>query len=87
MGRHEKLRQKILSATSDAKIRFDDLRSFLRYFGFDERIRGDHHLFRREDVEERMNLQRDGHKAKPYQVRQVRAIILRYGIGAEADDA
>jgi hypothetical protein len=35
-------------------------------------------LFRRSGVEERINLQRDGGHAKPYQVKQVRAIVLRY---------
>ena len=46
--------------------------------GFEERIRGSHHIYRKAGVEEKINLQRDGGKAKPYQVRQVRAVILRY---------
>ena len=50
------------------------------------RIRGSHHIFRRRGVEEKVNLQRDDNKAKPYQVRQVRNVILRYGLG-EIDDA
>ena len=45
--------------------------------GFTERIRGSHHIFRREGVRELINLQRDGSQAKPYQVRQVRQVILR----------
>lgn len=44
-----------------------------------------HHIFRRTDVEERINLQRQGNKAKPYQVRQVRAVILRYRLGEVSD--
>jgi hypothetical protein len=39
--------------------------------------------FRRQDVEEKINLQRDGGKAKPYQVKQVRAVILKYKLGGE----
>jgi hypothetical protein len=50
------------------------------------RVRGSHHIFRRQGVEEKVNLQRDNNKAKPYQVRQVRKVILRYGLG-EIDDA
>ena len=46
--------------------------------GFEERTRGSHHIFRKQGVEEKINLQRDGNKAKVYQVRQVRAIILKY---------
>jgi hypothetical protein len=48
---------------------------------FDKRVNGSHHLFRKAGVEERINLQRDGNNAKPYQVKQVRAVILRYRLG------
>ena len=53
--------------------------------GFEERIRGSHHIYRRADVEERLNLQCEGAKAKPYQVRQVRAVILKYRLGVDDD--
>jgi hypothetical protein len=49
--------------------------------GFEERVKGSHHLFRAGGIEERINLQRDGRDAKPYQVKQVRAIILKYKLG------
>jgi len=45
------------------------------------RIRGSHHVFRKEGIEEMINLQREGNNAKPYQVRQVRYIILKYQLG------
>ncbi len=83
MGKHEKLIDRILRGESDANIPFDDLRSVLARLGFDERVRGSHHLYRKEDVEEKINLQRGGSKAKPYQVRQVRAIILKYHLAGE----
>ncbi len=44
----------------------------------EERIRGSHHTFRQGDVVEKINLQRDGNKAKVYQVRQVRVVLLKY---------
>ncbi len=78
MNRNDRLRQRILSGRADANIRFDTLRLFLLRLGFVERVRGSHHVFRKEGVRERLNLQRDGNHAKPYQVRQVRQIILRY---------
>lgn len=81
MGRYDKLLTQVLRGTSDANIAFDDLCQLLRYLGFDERVRGSHHIFRRAGVEERINLQRDGSKAKPYQVRQVRAVVVRYSLG------
>ena len=36
-----------------------------------------------EEVVERINLQRDGSKAKAYQVRQVRNVILKYSLGGK----
>ena len=81
MGRFEELRLRILQQKSDANIDFDELRNLLEWLGFDERIRGSHHIFRRQGVRELVNLQREGSKAKVYQVRQVRQVILRYGLG------
>ena len=61
-------------------IGFEDLCQLLQTLAFDMRVRGSHHIFRRAGVEEKINLQREGHEAKPYQVKQVRAVILRYGL-------
>ena len=74
---------KILRGTSDANIRFEELRELLIRLGFEERIRSSHHTFRKEGIEEKINIQKDGAKAKPYQVRQVRSILLRYKIVGE----
>lgn len=73
--------RRLLSGASDATIRFDDLCSLLQNLGFDKRVKGGHHLFRKSGVEERINLQREGNNAKPYQVKQVRAVILKYKLG------
>ena len=81
MGNYEKLRSRILEGSSDANISFDELRQLLRRLGFEERVRGGHHNFRKHGVEEKVNLQKEGAKAKPYQVRQVRAVILKYRLG------
>lgn len=85
MDKHEKLLLQVLRGASDASIRFDDLRALLRSLGFDERTKGSHQSFRRAGVEEKLNLQRDGSKAKVYQVRQVRAVVLKYRLGGDAD--
>lgn len=85
MGTHGKLLRRILEGCSDANIDFSDLQALLLHLGFDERTRGSHHIFRRADVEERINFQRQGNKAKPYQVRQVRAVIVRYKLGEVTD--
>lgn len=86
MGKFDKLIQKILRGTSDANIGFDDLCDLLRKLGFQERVRGSHHVFRKQGVEDKINLQRDGSKAKPYQVRQVRSVLLRYRLLEEGDE-
>lgn len=79
----KKTLRRVLSGTSDANIRFDDLCQLLSSLGFDLRVRGSHHMFRKAGVEEKINLQREGSEAKPYQVRQVRAVLLKYRFGAE----
>ena len=57
----------------------------MRNLGFDERVRGGHHLYRRKGVLEKVNLQRDDGNAKPYQVRQVRGLILKYKLRRNPD--
>ena len=80
MGKYEKLLEQILLGNSDANVDFDELCQLLVRLGFEMRVRGSHHIFRKQGVEERINLQRDGGKAKVYQVRQVRSVILRYNL-------
>lgn len=81
----KKTLEKVLRGTSDANIRFDDLRSLLATLGFEERIKGSHHIFTRAGMENRITLQPDGSKAKPYQVKQVRYLIQRHKLGGEND--
>ena len=78
MSQHEKLLHRILLGRSDANIPFSGLRALLVHMGFEGRIRGDHHIFTKDGLDEIINLQPKGAKAKPYQVKQVRNIILKY---------
>jgi hypothetical protein len=73
----------VLLGTSDADIPFAGIRQLLEALGFQERIRGSHHIFTRKGVEEILNLQPRRGKAKSYQVRQVRDVILRYKLEGE----
>ncbi len=79
----DKVLQRVLSGTADAAIRFDDLCRLLENLGFEKRVRGSHHLFRKEGVAAKINLQRDGSQAKAYQVKQVRAIIFEAKLGEQ----
>jgi hypothetical protein len=83
MSKYDKLLFQILRRTADANVPFDDLCKLLQKVGFEERIRSSHHMFRKEGVLEKINLQREGGKAKVYQVRQVRAVLLKYKIGGD----
>lgn len=86
MGQHEKLTQSILSGRQDRNILFSDLSSVLDRLGFDCRVRGDHFIFTKDGVEEIVNIQPIGNKAKSYQVKQVREIILKYHLGGDDDE-
>ena len=52
--------------------------NLLLKFGFTERIKGSHHIFYKEAVDEIINLQPQNNKAKAYQVKQVREILIKY---------
>jgi hypothetical protein len=78
---------KVLTGLSDKNIRFSDLTKLILSLGFAERIKGDHHIFTKAGVVEIINLQplKDG-RAKAYQVKQVRGIILKYKLHKEGED-
>ena len=81
MGKYEKLLEQLLRGKADANVDFYELCQLLLKLGFEQRVRGSHHLFRKQGIEEKINLQKDDGKAKVYQVRQVRSVIVKYGLG------
>lgn len=84
LSRRRRTLGRVLSGTADRNIRFDELRGVLLALGFAERVEGSHHIFARDGVAEILNLQpRDGGQAKPYQVRQVRDVIVKYRLAGE----
>jgi hypothetical protein len=83
MGECEKLYEHIMLRRSDASVSFHELCAFLKRLGFAERIRGDHHIFTMSEVEEILNLQPKRGMAKPYQVRQIRGVLLKYNLRVE----
>jgi hypothetical protein len=79
MSRVKKAVAKILEGRSDANLDFDDLCFVLERAGFTCRPgKGSHNIFFKEGVAEIINLQPKGGKAKAYQVKQVRDLILKY---------
>lgn len=86
MGRREKMFAQVLRGTSDGNISFEAMRHLLKSLGFSERIRGSHHIFAKTGIIEILNLQSDGNSCKPYQVKQVRGVILNNKMGGKTDD-
>ncbi len=77
---------KVLNGASDSNIAFSDLRQLVLSLGFEERIKGSHHIFSKQGVRDIINMQPKGSKAKAYQVKQVRNVILKYRLGGPEDE-
>ena len=86
MNQYEKLLLSILSGTRDKNLLFSDLRAVLERLGFQCRIKGNHFIYTKAGIEEIINIQPMGNMAKPYQVKQVRGIILKYQLGGSVHE-
>ncbi len=86
MGKRKKLLVAIMQGTSDSNIPFAGLCELLKRLGFSTRRKGSHHIFFRKDVPEILNIQPKGSNARPYQVKQIRNVILKYKLGDSKDD-
>lgn len=84
MGKYQKLLLQILGGESDRNISFDAICRLLESMGFEKRIRGSHHVFRKPGIPEKINLQCEGTNAKAYQVAQVRGILVKYRLTKES---
>ncbi len=78
MSKFEKLVQKVLSGRSDCNINFSELCTLLETFGFNNRIKGSHHIYYKEGIDEIINLQPFNNKAKAYPVKQIRRLLIKY---------
>ena len=77
------LYDKIVKQNNRANISFRLLCELLISLGFSQRVSGDHFIFTMDDVDEIINIQPNGSKAMPYQVKQVRDIIIKYKLGGK----
>ncbi len=78
MSKFENILNAILRGNSDNNIAFADLKHVLHTLNFEGRIKGDHFIYTKAGVAEIINIQPDGNKAKAYQVKQVRNLIIKY---------
>ena len=80
-----KLLQRALS--SPANLRFEEACALARAFGFHlSRVKGSHHVFAHPDVRELVNLQEVKGKAKPYQVKQLLALVEGYNLSLGGEE-
>ena len=75
-----KILMAVLDAGRENNILFTDFQRLLDSLGFEHRTRGSHFIYWREGIDEIINIQADGSKAKAYQVKQVRNIIRKYAM-------
>jgi predicted RNA binding protein YcfA (HicA-like mRNA interferase family) len=85
MTSSQKLPDQILRGGADANIPFTGMVALLKRLGFQERVKGSHHIFVHDGVAEILNLQPVGNKCKPYQVKQVRGVIINYQLAGGVD--
>ena len=80
--RPRKTLDRIRAGSRDVKFR--DLLAVVQALGFEvARISGSHHILRHPDVAELLNLQDVDGAAKPYQIRQLMALVTRYSLHLE----
>ncbi|MFH1049469.1 MAG: type II toxin-antitoxin system HicA family toxin [bacterium] len=75
----KKLLKKILDGSKN--IRFNEFVNLIEGFGFIlDRVSGSHHIFKRQDIDEIINIQNVKGEVKPYQIKQFFSIIEKYNI-------
>jgi hypothetical protein len=73
-----------LASGAVSNVDFSDAQLLLEALGFEEvRVTGSHHVYVRPDIPEQMNLQDRRGQAKPYQLRQLIALVKRYDLTIE----
>lgn len=87
MGKFEKLLIKLLRGSSDGNFSFEELRNLILNLGFDERISSSHHIYTKDGIDEIINIQPKQGKAKPYQVKQVRNLVIKYKLDVDDNES
>ena len=78
---NKKVYNDIKSGRCDNSIRFNDLWNLILDLGFEfKRQNGSHNIFYNADINVILNIQKDGAKAKGYEVKQLRYIINKYNL-------
>jgi hypothetical protein len=86
MSQYDKLLAALMSGAKDNGFAFSDLQLILDRLGFQCRVKGDHFIYTKDGVDEIINIQPIGSRAKPYQVKQIRQVILNYQMGGALNE-
>lgn len=86
MSKFDKILQKILNGLSDQNIDFADFLNMIINLGFEVRQKGSHHILTKDEIVEIINIQPKNGKAKAYQVKQVRELIIKYKLNSNVDE-
>jgi predicted RNA binding protein YcfA (HicA-like mRNA interferase family) len=80
MSREAKQLERLRDFQRDQGWDFAELCGLLQRLGFEMRVSGSHHFFRRPGMLDVINLQPQSGRAKPYQVRQIRKTLEANGM-------
>lgn len=78
---NKKIYHDVISGKSDYNIKYSDLQNLILELGFEfKRQRGSHTIYYHSGINELLNIQKDGSKAKGYEVKQLRNIIIKHNL-------
>ena len=81
---NKKVYEAVKSGSSDNNIGYTDFQNLILALGFDKRRqKGSHTMYYHRKAHAFMNIQKDGNKAKGYQVEQLRIIINAHNLGGD----
>ena len=80
MGKYDKLKKDVMSGQCDHNIKFNDFCNLLDYLGFILARQKGSHIMYKHATGAFANVQKDGSKAKGYEVKQLRDMINKYGL-------
>ena len=78
---NKKIYESVISGKADNNIKYTDFQNLIIDLGFEfKRQKGSHKIYFHNGIKEFMNIQSDGNKAKDYQVKQLRNIVLEHNL-------
>jgi len=78
---NKKVYESVMSGKSDNNIKYTDFQNLIIDLGFEfKRQKGSHEMYYHHSIREFMNIQKKANRAKDYQVKQLREIIIEHNL-------